>query len=365
MKLRFMVVLLILALAMLPLLSGCEEAVEDVVEEPVDNDNDVPVAEPEEVFRWQAQGIYTPGDPGLEVQQSFVDRVYELSGGRLEITLQPIGAVVGPMETFDAVAEGVLEVGMKTPMWWPGKEPVCNLLTSLPGTFTHAYQLDAWYWEHGGIDIAREAYGRHGIYFVGPAIFGVPPIGAEIVHSRVPIYSIDDYDGLKVRSGGAAARWFEGLGASIVTLPGPEIYPALERGVVDAAEWVSPNSNWALGLHEAADYVIIPGLHTLLMASEVTVNMDAWNELPPDLQAIMEVATKELSVTKAQRFERLDEEYLERMAEYVEIIQWTDEEIQRATEYAMTLWDDFATDELSEKALESQKAYMRTIGIID
>gem|GEM_PF-6823900 len=69
--------------------------------------------------------------------------------------------------------------------------------------------------------------------------------------------------------------------------------------------------------------------------------------------------------TKAQRFERLDEEYLERMEEYVEIIQWSDEEIQRATEYAMTLWDDFATDELSERALESQKDYMRTIGIID
>lgn len=361
MKIKLFVMLLIMAVAALPVLSGCAE-------EPAapTNDNGAPTAQPDEVFEWQAQGIYTPGDPGLEVQQAFVDRVYELSAGRLDITLQPIGAVVDPMETFDAVADGVLEVGMKTPMWWPGKEPVCNLLTSLPGSFTHAYQLDAWYWEHGGIDIAREAYGNHGIYFVGPAIFGVPPIGAEIVHSHEPIYSIDDYDGLKVRSGGAAAHWFEGLGASIVNLPGPEIYPALERGVVDAAEWVSPNSNWALGLHEAADYVITPGMHTLLMASEVTVNMDDWESLPPDLQAIMEVATKELSVMKAQRFEDLDHEFLQRMADdYVEVIEWEDEEIQRATEYAQTLWDDFATDDLSEQALESQREYMRKIGIID
>lgn len=337
-------------------------------EEPVEDPNDEePVAEPdeEEVFEWTAQAIYTPEDPGYEIQEEFTQRVYEMSGGRIDIELHPIGSIVDAMETFDAVSDGVLEVGMKTPMWWPGKEPVCNLLTSLPGTFTHAYQLDSWYWEWGGIDIAREAYARHNIKFVGPAVFGVPPIGAEIVHSHEPIESIDDYEGMSVRSGGAAAVWFEGLGASIVTLPGPEIYSALEKGVVDAAEWVSPSSNWALGLHEAADYVIIPGLHTLLMASEVTVNMDEWEKLPPDLQAIMEAAVREYSTSKAQTLEVIDHEYLERMEEYVEIIELDDEEIERATEYAQTLFDEFVEDELSERALESQKEYMEMIGILD
>ena len=366
MKKNIFLVLMLAGLLVLTGVLGCAPAEEEV--EAVDeNNNDEPVAAPEEdVFQWRAQAIYTPGDPGYDLQEQFVERVYELSGGRLDIELHPIGAVIDPMETFDAVADGVLEVGMKTPMWWPGKEPVCNLLTSLPGTFSHAYQLDAWYWEHGGIDIAREAYEKHNIYFVGPAIFGVPPIGAEVVHSHEPISSIDDYDGLSIRSGGAAAVWFEGLGASIVTLPGPEIYAALEKGVVDAAEWVSPSSNWALGLHEAAPYVVTPGMHTLLMASEVTVNMDAWNELSPDLQAIMEVATKELSINKAQTLEAIDHDYLQQMEEYgVEIIQWEQEEIDRATEYSRTLFDEFAVDELSEQALESQMEYMQMIGILD
>lgn len=324
------------------------------------------VATPEKVFKWRAQGIYTPGDPGLEIQQSFVDRVRELSDGRIDITLHPIGAIVGPFETFDNVATGVLEVGMKTPMWWPGKEPAMNLFTSLPGSFSHAYQLDAWYWEHGGIELAREAYAKHNLFFVGPAIFGVPPIGAEIVHSRRPIHSIDDYKGLKIRSGGAAAKWFEGLGASIVSLPGPEIYAALEKGVVDAAEWVSPNSNYALGLHEAAPYVITPGLHTSLMASEVIVSLDEWNELPDDLKAIMEVAVKELSIRKAQRFEKLDHYYLERMKEHgVEVIEWAPEEIARAVQYSMTLWESFATDDLSKRVLDSQVAYLKMAGMID
>lgn len=340
------------------LVAGCGQKDTPVVAEAV--------ATPEKVFKWRAQGIYTPGDPGLEIQQSFVNRVRELSGGRIDITLHPIGAIVGPFETFDNVATGVLEVGMKTPMWWPGKEPAMNLFTSLPGSFSHAYQLDAWYWEHGGIELAREAYAKHNLFFVGPAIFGVPPIGAEIVHSRRPIHSIDDYKGIKIRSGGAAAKWFEGLGASIVSLPGPEIYAALEKGVVDAAEWVSPNSNYALGLHEAAPYVITPGLHTSLMASEVIVSLDEWNALPDDLKAIMEVAVKELSIRKAQRFEKLDHYYLKKMKEHgVEVIEWSPEEIARAVQYSMTLWESFATDDLSRRVLASQVAYLKMAGIID
>jgi len=362
MKKSVLLVLLLVGMLAAAGLTGC--APDDDPAEATNND--AAAADPDQVFEWRAQAIYTPGDPGYDLQEAFTERVYELSAGRLDIELHPIGSVVDAMETFDAVADGVLEVGMKTPMWWPGKEPVTNLLTSLPGTFTHAYQLDAWYWEHGGIDIAREAYGNHNIYFVGPAIFGVPPIGAEIIHSHTPINSIDDFDGLSIRSGGAAAIWFEGLGASIVTLPGPEIYAALEKGVVDAAEWVSPSSNWALGLHEAAPYVTIPGMHTLLMASEVTVNMDAWNELPPDLQAIMEVATKELSISKAQTLETIDHEYLLQMEEYgVEIIEWDQEEIERATEYSRTLFEEFVQDDLSEQALESQIEYMQMIGILD
>jgi len=354
---------LAIMLILLFVVSGCAPA---PAPEPVPPDGAPAPAAPQQIFKWRAQGIHTPGDPGLEIQQAFVDRVRELSAGRIDITLHPIGAIVPPFETFDAVATRAIEIGMKTPMWWCGKEPATILLTSLPGSFTHAYQLDAWYWEHGGIDIAREAYGKHNIYFVGPAVFGVPPTGAEIVHSRVPIRSIDDYKGLKVRSGGAAAKWFEGLGASIVSLPGPEIYPALEKGVVDAAEWVSPNSNFALGLHEAAPYVIMPGFHTPLMASEVIVNMDAWNELPDDLKAIMETATKELSARKAQRFENLDHDALGKMREQgVEIIVWTPAELARAKEYSMGIWEGFAVDDLSRRALDSQLEYMRMIGLIE
>jgi len=321
----------------------------------------------QKVFRWTAVGIHTPGEAAHAWEQEFAQMVEKASGGRIKITLHPIGAVVHPFETFDAVATGAVDLSLKTSMWWPGKEPAMNLLTSLPGSFTHWYQLDFWYWQHGGIEIAREAYRKHNIYFVGPAVFGVPPIGAEIVHSHVPIRSIDDYRGLKVRSGGAAAKWFEGLGASIVPLPGPELYPALEKKVVDAAEWVGPTLNWGLALHEVAPYVIIPGLHTPLMQNEVAVNMDSWNELPDDLKAIVELCAKDYSRTRAMKHEALDVYYLERMKEYgVQVINWYDtpKEIERAMAYSRTLWEGFAVDDLSRKALNSQMEYMKLIGLV-
>jgi len=290
------------------------------------------------------------------------------TGGRIKIDMQPIGAIVGPFEVFDALSEGVIDLSLKTSMWWGGYEPVMNILTSLPASFEHWYQLDFWYWQFGGIDIAREAYGRHNIYFVGPAVFGTPPLGAEIVHSNVPIRSIDDYAGVKIRSGGAAAKWFEGLGASVVTVSGPEIYSALETGVVDAAEWVGPTLNWGLSLHEAADYIIVPGLHTPLMQNEIAVNMDRWNELPEDLQLILELCAKEYSRMRAMNHEPLDHYYLEQMIDYgVEVINWYDtpEEIERAKQYSLELWEEFAVDDLSRKALDSQLEYMRMIGLVD
>lgn len=365
-KKKYFLILLVLACAMLFAVTGCDQEAAP----PDDTENDTGVipapAEPEKVFKWIAVGIHTPGEDAHAWEQELMNVIEEASGGRIQIELHPIGAIVPPFETFDAVSTGAIDLSLKTSMWWGGKEPVMNILTSLPGSFTHWYQLDFWYWAYGGIDIAREAYGKHNIYFVGPAVFGVPPIGAEIVMSHVPIRNIDDYRGLKVRSGGAAAKWFEGLGASVVPMPGPELYPALEKKVVDAAEWVGPTLNWGLGLHEVVDYVIMPGLHTPLMQNEVAVNMDSWNELPDDLKIIVELAAKEYSRMRAMHHEKLDHYYLQQMKDYgLEVIVWTPEEIARGMEYSRSIWEDFAVDELSRKALDSQMEYMKMIGLIE
>ena len=364
MRKKALTVSLAIMLVLLIVAAGCAPA---PAPEPVPpGEVPAPVAVPEEVHEWVAVGMHTPGEAAHAFEQELMQIIEEATGGRIQIELHPIGALVPPFETFDAVSTGAVDLSLKTPMWWGGKEPATVLLTGLPGSFTHWYQIDFWYWRHGGIDLAREAYAKHNIYFVGPAAFGVPPLGAEMVMSRVPIRNIDDYRGLKVRSGGAAAKWFEGLGASIVSLPGPELSAALEKGVVDAAEWVGPTLNWGLGLHEVADYGIIPGLHSPLMVNEFAVNMDSWNALSPELQRIVELAAKEYSRMRAMHHEALDHEHLQKMIDFgVEIIQWTPEEIARGMEYSRGIWEGFAVDELSRRVLDSQMEYMRMIGLIE
>jgi TRAP-type mannitol/chloroaromatic compound transport system substrate-binding protein len=356
-KKRILLIPLTLVLAMSLIVIGCPPV------EPVE----VPEPEPVPIFNWRAQSIYPSGFTGFEINQRFVDRIRELSGGRLNIILHPIGAIVPAFESFDAVSDRVIEMHLKTPLWWGGIEPVMPIFTGLPAGLKYGHQIDSWFWNQGGIEIAREAYARHNIYFVGPLAFGRPPLGAEILHSRIPIRTVEDISGLKVRSAGVGARYFATLGASIVTVPGPEIYTALMLGTVEAAEYLGAATNWEYGLHEVAPYVILPGLHARTMVDDVAVNMDAWKELPADLQAILEAVTREFSQVMANEFELRDHEAIRKMEEFgIEIIEWSPAEVTKATSMAMRLWEELAArDPLSAKAVESQMAYMRLVGIIE
>jgi len=326
---------------------------------------DAPAA-PDKVYELIGQGIYGAGNPGLDLQMMFVKMVEELSGGRIKMTLHPLGAVVGAFESFGATSEGVLDFNMVSPMWHVGHEPAMIYFTSIPATFTHHYQMHSWFYRHGGLELAREAYAAHNQYLAGMAIYGNPPQGAEVVHSNVPVRSIDDYRGMTVRSGGAAGKWFQSLGASVVALSGEELFSALERKVVDAVEWVGPTANYPLGLHEAAQYLIMPGLHTLLMASEVSFNMQVWNDLPADLQRIIEVAAMAYGTYKGHAFEDLDKYYLQKMIdEGVEVIVWEEKEVERAMQAGKALWPEFAVNDLSRKVWDSQLKYMKMIGLVE
>lgn len=355
-------ILLALVLAISLVVIGCPPAPVEPVKPPA------PPPPPEPVrFEWRAQSIYPSGFPGFDINLRFAERVKKLSGGRLDIKIFPIGAIVPAFESFDAVSRGVMEMHFKTPLWWGGKDPVMPLLTGLPGGLKYGHQIDSWYWNQGGIEIAREVYAKHNIYFVGPWSFGRLPLGAEILHSRVPLHKVEDIKGLKVRSAGVSARYFAALGASVVTVPGPEIYTALKLGTVDAAEYLGAATNFEYGLHEVASYVILPGLHARTMVDDVAVNMDAWKKLPPDLQGILEAVTREYSQVMANEYELLDHAALEKMKKLgVKVIEWSPAEIAKAIAKARELWKELAAaSPLSAKVVESQIKYMKLVGIID
>ncbi|MDW3117807.1 MAG: TRAP transporter substrate-binding protein DctP [Roseovarius pacificus] len=191
---------------------------------------------------WKIQTSW-PGGAGLQVFKDWCASIEEKTGG--ELAFQPFGAndVVGDFQLFDAVKNGVLEAVNPFTIYAQGIIPAATFLTSIPLGLRNPHEFDVFYYGLGGIDIARELYAAQGLYFVGPVHHG-----PNIIHSKVPIRSIDDFAGRKMRlPGGMVAEVFTAIGAETTVLPGSEIFPALEKGTIDVADYVGPAVNYALG----------------------------------------------------------------------------------------------------------------------
>ena len=151
---------------------------------------------------------------------------------------------MGTFEMFDAVKAGVFDAMHCFDVYWPGKIPVATFLSSYPFAMDRPDQWETWYGELGGKEMAREAYGGHNMYYIGPIQHD-----DNLIHSKVPIRSFEDFKGKKIRyPGGIIADIYRAAGVSTVLLPGGEVYPALEKGVIDASDYVGAAINYNLGL---------------------------------------------------------------------------------------------------------------------
>ena len=176
-----------------------------------------------------------------------------MTEGQLLIECLPAGAIVGTFEMFDAVKAGVFDAYHSFDVYWVGKVPVCTFLSSYPFGMDRPDQWDTWYQVLGGKEIAREAYGKHNMMYLGPIQHD-----DNLIHSKVPIRSFEDFKGKKIRyPGGIIADIYRAAGVSTVLLPGGEVYPALEKGVIDASDFVGWAVNYNLGFAEIAKYIII------------------------------------------------------------------------------------------------------------
>ncbi|MEW8194999.1 MAG: TRAP transporter substrate-binding protein DctP, partial [Candidatus Thiodiazotropha sp.] len=199
---------------------------------------------------WKIQTSW-PGGIGLEVFKDWCNGIVEKTGG--ELAFKPFGAkdVVGEFQLFDAVKNGVLDAMNPFTLYWAGRMPVAVFLSSYPLGLRNPHEWDTFYYGLGGLELAREAFGKVGLHFVGPIHHG-----PNIIHSKVPIRSIDDFRGRKMRlPGGMVAEVFQAAGAKTTLLPGSEIFPALEKGTIDVADYVGPAINHALGFHQVTKYI--------------------------------------------------------------------------------------------------------------
>ena len=241
-----------------------------------------------EQIKWKLVTTWPKGLPGLgSAPENFARRVEEMSNGRLSIRVYGAGEVVPPFEVFDAVSQGVAEMGHGASYYWKGKIPSAVFYTAVPFGMT-AQEMNGWLHYGGGLELWRELYAPFGVRPFAGGSTGVQMAG----WFNRELKSAEDLKGLKMRIPGLAGEVFTASGGTSVRLAGGEIYTSMQTGVIDAVEWVGPYNDRTLGLMEVAEYYYYPGWHEPGAMLEFTVNQEAFDRLPADLQAIVEGAAR-------------------------------------------------------------------------
>ncbi len=318
---------------------------------------------PMETYSWIVQSCFPKNMPlTAQTIQLWADKVTAMSGGRLKITLHGAGEIVPGPEVFEAVRDGALDAGMNTPAWQKGEFPASDLFYTLPGGVTEFHDLFVWLYGFGGKDLEQEMYGDQ---------IKVIPLGLtppEEMWTNKEITSLKDFAGLKIRAAGLSMDLWDALGASSVLLAGGEVVPSLQRGVIDAAEFAFPSMDVPLGLPDVASYVYGPPLHMGPNKFQLVINPAKWNELPADLQAVVENAAV------AATFEGYANEWIATMKAFDHMKNETDlvitklpAELQKqARELTYKILDEkSAEDEMFAKIWESQRSFLEQFEAYD
>ena len=236
------------------------------------------------------QGAWGATDIFNEFAQEFVTRVNAMSGGRLHIDYLVGGAVVKPFEVTDAVSKGVLDAGHTVPVYWYGKSKVASLFGSGPINGMDAQQTLSWIYRGGGLKMYQELLQKLNLNYVG--FFALPMPTQPLGWFKKPITDAKQLVGLKYRTVGLAADLFQEMGAKVTQLPGGEIVPALERGVIDAFEFNNPTSDMRFGAQDVIKNYELGSFHQAMEFFEIVINKKKWDSLPKDLQAIWQYAVE-------------------------------------------------------------------------
>lgn len=324
----------------------------------------VVVAGPQGVAAQTTLKMQASWPAGLTLYENFkmfAERVEKLSGGRLKVETLPAGAIVPAFEVLDATHKQVIDGAHTWAGYWQGKHKAGILFTGGPGgTFGMDY-IDylGWIYEGGGFDLYQQWY--KDVLKLNVIAIPILPAGPQAFGwFKRPIKNLADFKGMKCRQTGIAAEVFTEMGMRVVNLPGGEILPAAERGVIDCAEWVGGVEDLKLGFHNVWKYHYTPGMHETVTTGELLINKAQWDKLSPDLQEIVKSASTETFVRWWARWQKQNADAIRELREKhkVQILK-TPDDILIAF---LKAWDRIAAreaekDPFFKKVLESQRAY--------
>ena len=239
------------------------------------------------LLEWRMVTAWPKGLPGLGAgAERLAASITAMSGGRLAIKVYAAGELVPALECFGAVASGTAQLGHDAAYYHTGKTEGAPFFTAFPFGFTAA-EMDAWVKFGNGQKLWDELYAPFGIRAFHAGSTGTQMLG----WFRKEIHSLADLKGLKFRAPGNQGRVLQKLGVTPVSLPGGEIFPALQSGAIDAAEWIGPYNDLALGFYQVCRYYYSPGYHEPGPNLQLMINERAWQSLTPDLQEIVRSAS--------------------------------------------------------------------------
>jgi TRAP-type mannitol/chloroaromatic compound transport system substrate-binding protein len=319
------------------------------------------VARAEDTVQWRMQALWDGGTTPFEFEKKFVERVAELTGGKFDIKLFSAGQLVPANQAFDAVRSGAFQMMKTFDGYEAGKIPSFAFTSTIPFGFPDADQYEAWFYELGGLDMAREAYGKAGLTYVAPTVYGEEPM-----HSTVKIESIADMAGKKGRFVGLASAVMGDLGVAVTPMATAEVYSGLEKGLIDFADRGDLTANYEAGLAEVAKFIILPGVHQPTTATSYVANSAAYDALPDNYKAALAVAAREISGSLRQRIIVQNSQVLDKYREQgVEVIYLDPADVAEARSKAVDSWKAATKeDPLATKIVDSQIDFMQSLGLI-
>jgi len=310
-----------------------------------------------ESFEWSCVTSWPPKFPGLGMAvENLAQRLERASGGRLKIKVYGGGELVPPFEVFDAVSRGAVEMGHDASYYHKGKVDAAQFFTAIPFGLNYM-ELNAWIHYGGGLELWRELYAPFDLV---PFLCGNTGVQMGGWFNR-EINSIEDLKGLKMRIPGLGGDVLRRAGGTPITLPGSEIFTSLQTGAIDATEWVGPYNDVSFGLHKAARYYYSPGWQEPGPGLECIINKDAWNSLPDDLQALVEITCQSITVDMAAEYSNGNANSLQQLMNdpNVELRAFPDDVLQHLKRITREVVEEMmANDPAADKVGKAFYAYL-------
>ena len=300
-----------------------------------------------------------------EFAKDYGKRVDEMSGGRLKVDVLPAGAVVAAFQVIDAVSDGVLDAAHSVPVYWYGKDKAASLFGTGPVFGGSATTMMSWFYEGGGYDFYQQlVQEKLGLNVTG--YLGFPMFAQPFGWFKDEVNTVADIKGLKYRTVGLAADLLQSMGMSVAQLPGGEIVPAMERGVIDAFEFNNPSSDRQFGAQDVAKNYYLSSYHQASEAFEFLFNNDLLLDLEedsPDLAAILKYAVEAASTANtAKAMKNYSKDLAELAADDGVTVHRTSKEILAAQ---IEAWDaqivELEKDAFMKEILDSQRAWVEQV----